>query len=225
VHPTFCSNVTIRNVTVFPGVSNDDGCDPDSCQGVLMDGCSFFTADDNVSIKAGSGPDAVGLPGCSDIVIRNCHCLGSGWSGFTIGSSTTGGIENVFIENCTANHCVGAFYIKSNSDLGGSVRNVWIRSCRAGDCHHLFYLQSDYHSVTGGPDPPLFANLHMRAVSCEDASASAFWFGGDPRLPIRDVDLIDIAIHSTKKLQSIENTVDLYARGITLGGKKVKVIA
>jgi len=225
IHPTFCSNVTIRNVTVFPGVTNDDGCDPDSCQGVLMEGCSFYTADDNVSIKAGSGPDAVGLPACTDIVIRDCHCLGSGWSGFTMGSSTTGGIENVFIENCTANRCIAAFYVKSNSDWGGMVRNVWIRDSRVEHCHHLFLLQTDYDGIGDGPNPPLYESLHMREVSCGDASVSAFWFEGDPRQPIRDVDLIDIAIHSTVKLQLIDNTVGLYATGITLDGKKVTVAA
>ena len=225
IHPTFCTNVTVRDVTVMPGESNDDGCDPDSCTDVLIDGCNFYTADDNISIKAGSGPDAVGLPPCTNIVIQNCLAYGSGWGAYTMGSSTTGGISNVFIQDCFATHCVAAFYIKSNSDLGGSVQDVYIRSCEVDWCHHLLYLQTDYGDIIGGAQPPLFKNIDLQSVTCSVANISAFWFDGEASLPFQTIDLNHIAIGRTPRLTDISHTRGLTYADVTLGGKPVKVIA
>ncbi len=223
IHPTFCTNVTIRNVTVNAGVTNDDGCDPDSCTDVLVEGCSFSTTDDNVSVKAGSGPDAVGLPPCTNIVFLNCRGLASAYSAFTLGTSTTGNIENVFFENCVANDCIAAFYIKSNSDLGGSVQNVWIRSCTVIDCHHLLFLQTDVFNITGGPTPPLYKNINMENVTCADALFSVFWFEGLPALPIQGVTLTDIAIAGAGSIAEVAYTQGLVASNVTLNGKEVSV--
>jgi polygalacturonase len=223
IHPTFCTNVTIRNVSVFPGETNDDGCDPDSCTDVLVDGCSFTTSDDNVSVKAGSGPDAIGLPPCTNIIFTNCRGLTSGDSGFTIGSSTTGNIENVFFENCVAANCIAAFYIKSNTDLGGSVQNIWIRSCQVIDCHHLLFLQTDYLDITGGSSPPLYKNINMEDVTCADALITAFWFEGLAALPIQGVTLTDISIANAGSVEKITHTRGLTATNVTVGGRQVGV--
>jgi polygalacturonase len=225
LHPTFCSSVTVQDVLVLPGITNDDGCDPDSCNDVLIDGCRFNTADDNISIKAGSGPDAIGLQPCTNIVIRNCHALASDWSAYTMGSSTTGNIENVFIENCAATGCIAAFYLKSNTELGGSVQNVWVRQCQVDDCHHLVYLQTDYDYLGDGPLPPLYKNINLADITCADASVSALWFDGDARLPIQDVSLDKIGIGKTPRLDNISNTTGLTAVDVTLGGKRVTVTA
>ena len=223
IHPTFCTNVTIRNVNVFPGVTNDDGCDPDSCTDVLVEGCNFTTSDDNVSVKAGSGPDAIGLPPCANIVFIGCRGLTTTDSAFTMGSSTTGNIENVFFENCMAANCIAAFYIKSNTDLGGSVQNVWIRSCNVLDCHHLLLLETDYLGVTGGVSPPLYRNINMEGVTCADALVSAFWFEGLAALPIQGVTLTDIAIARAGSLEQIAHTRDLVANHVTLAGREVGI--
>jgi polygalacturonase len=223
IHPTFCSNVTIRNVSVFPGYTNDDGCDPDSCTDVLVDGCSFTTSDDNVSVKAGSGSDAVGLPPCTNIVILNCRGLATAYSAFTMGSNTTGNIENVFFENCIATHCVAAFYLKSNTDLGGSVQNVWIRSCTVIDCHHLLFLDTNNPPVTGGSSPPLYKNINMEGVTCADALYSAFWFEGLGALPIQGVTLADISIANAGSIEEIAHTRGLVATNVTVGGREVAI--
>ena len=58
VHPVFCNNVTVRGIHVLPGTTNDDGVDPDSSRDVLIENCTFDTADDNIAIKAGRDQDA-----------------------------------------------------------------------------------------------------------------------------------------------------------------------
>src|SRR5262249_26095469 len=46
VHPTLCTNVTVRGVTARSHGPNNDGCDPESCRGVLIEDCTFDTGDD-----------------------------------------------------------------------------------------------------------------------------------------------------------------------------------
>ena len=75
IHPTFCSNVTVRGVRVDSTNANNDGCDPDSCADVLIEDCDFNTGDDCISVKSGRDADAwkVGKPS-QRIAIRNVVC-------------------------------------------------------------------------------------------------------------------------------------------------------
>jgi polygalacturonase len=223
LHPTFCTNVTIQEVTVWAGTANDDGCDPDSCEYVLVAGCSFSTNDDNVSIKAGLNPDAVGLPSCENIVIQSCNCLSSDWSGLTIGTQVGGVVRNVFIENCTTNNSINAHFIKGHANWGGGVEDIYIRSNHIYSCDSLLALKPDSDDEAGTMGPPRFSNINLADITCEDAKAIAFNFTGDARLPIDGVVLIDISFENAKKLDVIANTAGIEASEITLKGKLVSL--
>jgi len=223
MHPTFCDNVTIAGVTVVPGAKNDDGCDPDSCNNVLVEQCDFSTNDDNVSLKAGLLPDAQGLPGCENIVVRNCQCRRSTWSGLTIGSDAGGIIRNVFIENCTVNHCINAHFIKAWADGGGAIKDIYIRNNDVLACRNVFSVLPDAYDAPGTHGPPVIANLHMENVTCVESIDQPFIFTGDPRLPIDGVVLDNISIAKSEALKvcQIVNTTALTASHITLEGRLV----
>jgi polygalacturonase len=223
MHPVFCRNITIRDVTVLPGTSNDDGCDPDSCSGVLIDGCTFSTADDNISIKAGFGTDAAGLPECENIVIQNCTAIATVWGGYTIGSNTAGNVRNVFIQNCITQKSKNAFFIKSNRQNGGTVENVFIRSSKAIECQQFLYLETNYGGVSSGPAPPLFSNVVLQSMSCDQASGTAFALDGDEANPIQYVALTDIAIGSAQNAQQVTNTLFVASTNVTIGGQQVNI--
>ncbi|SNR77151.1 Glycosyl hydrolases family 28 [Lutibacter agarilyticus] len=99
LHPIFCNNVIIRNVTVKSNNPNNDGADPESCTNVLIEDCNFEIGDDAIAIKSGRDNDAwrVGQPS-ENIVIRN-RLFSSKTNGVCIGSEIAGGVRNVFIEN------------------------------------------------------------------------------------------------------------------------------
>jgi polygalacturonase len=221
LHPTFCTNVTIQEVTVLSGGENDDGCDPDSCRGVLIQGCNFTTVDDNISIKAGLNPDAQGLAGCENIVIQGCNCLRSVWSGLTIGTDVGAFVRNVFIEDCTVGDCVNAHFIKAHANWGGGVENIYIRSNRVLTCDSVLTLQPDSYRDPGTMGPPDFSNINMQDVTCGVSLGPAFNFAGDPRLPIQGVNLSQIAIAKSAKAATISNTLDLLATDITIDGQPI----
>src|SRR5204862_5486200 len=49
VHPVLCENVIVRGLTIDAAGPNTDGCDPESCRGVLIENCFFNTGDDCIA--------------------------------------------------------------------------------------------------------------------------------------------------------------------------------
>ena len=43
MHPLLSKNIIVRNVKVWNEGPNGDGCDPESCENVLIEGCTFHT--------------------------------------------------------------------------------------------------------------------------------------------------------------------------------------
>ena len=57
MHPLLSKNIVVRNVKVWNEGPNGDGCDPESCENVLIEGCTFHTGDDCIAIKSGRNAD------------------------------------------------------------------------------------------------------------------------------------------------------------------------
>ncbi len=135
LHPVLCTNVTLRNVTVHSTNSQGDGSDLEACTDVHVVGCRFNSNDDCVALKAGRDADGhrVGVP-TSNVVIQRCKFSGR-WGGVTIGSEMSGGVRNVFAEDCEINApdfpgrypVKYALYIKTNRKRGGVIDNVHLR--------------------------------------------------------------------------------------------------
>lgn len=57
VNPVKCQSVTIEGLTLQSYGPNNDGVDPESCDGVLIQHCRFATGDDCISLKSGRDRD------------------------------------------------------------------------------------------------------------------------------------------------------------------------
>ena len=53
IHSLFSTSVTIKNVVFESLGPNNDGCDLECSQQVLVEGCTFQQRDDKVVIKSG----------------------------------------------------------------------------------------------------------------------------------------------------------------------------
>ena len=98
INPVFCRSVIVDGVTLSSHGSNNDGCDPESCNGVWIKNCWFDTGDDCISIK--SGRDRDGLTAntpCENILIEN-NDFSDGHGGIALGSEMSGGIRNVLAD-------------------------------------------------------------------------------------------------------------------------------
>jgi polygalacturonase len=170
-HPVFSKNITIRNIIIKKGTTNDDGIDPDGCQNVLIENCSIDTDDDPISIKAGRDNDAWNRMQTKNIIIKNIKGSSKVGNGFCIGSEMSGGVENIFVENYIISKTPNGINMKSNLDRGGFIKNVYIRDVEIDSASNTgILMQKDYHSYRGGNYPPkydgiYFQNIHISYVA------------------------------------------------------------
>lgn len=174
IHPVFCKNLTVRNVKIWNEGPNGDGCDPESCDGVLIEGCNFHTGDDCIAIKSGRNQDgrAYGKPS-ENIIVRNC-VMEDGHGGVVIGSEIAAGARNVFVENCQMNseHLDRVIRIKSNSCRGGITENVFVRNVkvgRCGECVLKVNLNYDNKEQCDRNYPPTVRNIWLEDVTCNQS--------------------------------------------------------
>jgi polygalacturonase len=126
IHPTYCNQVTAKNLVIRTTGGNGDGIDVDSCTHVRIENCDIATGDDCIAIKSGRGMEGYRLARpTEDVLIRNCTLGDSIFACIGIGSETSGGIRNVRIEHCKFTHAkTYALYIKSNTGRGAFIEDI-----------------------------------------------------------------------------------------------------
>ncbi|WP_426208912.1 glycoside hydrolase family 28 protein [Massilia sp. TWP1-3-3] len=131
-HPVNCRNVLIRKVSMDSMGPNSDGFDPEACDGVLVENCTFNTGDDCIAIKAGKNNDTGHGP-TRNIVIQHC-VMNSGHGAVTLGSEMAGGIEHVYAQHLefrnihwASDPLNTAIRMKTNMNRGGFLRHFYVR--------------------------------------------------------------------------------------------------
>lgn len=138
LHPYMSENVVIRNVSIKAHGRNNDGVDPEMSQNVLIENCIFDQGDDAIAVKSGRNQDAWRLNTPSrNIVVRNCT-IKNGHQLLAIGSELSGGIENIFVDNCIVtdeaeSSLLHIVFIKTNERRGGYVKNIFVSNIKAGN--------------------------------------------------------------------------------------------
>ena len=163
INPVLCENVTVRGVTVDSHGPNNDGCDPESCRNVLIEDCVFDTGDDCIAIKSGRNADGrrIGVPS-ENIIIRDCQ-MKDGHGGVVLGSEMSGGIRNVFVENCEMDspNLDRAIRLKSNSLRGGYLENLFVRNVKVGQvADAVVRINLNYDKDRGEHPPTVREHLH-----------------------------------------------------------------
>ena len=138
VHPVFCTDVLVRGITVDSLGPNNDGCNPDSCENVVITGCSFTTGDDCIAVKSGRDADGrrAGRPS-RNILIESCRFT-AGHGALTIGSEASAGASNIQARDLHITTPAGgpvagagvdhALRIKTNSLRGGVIEHVTVEN-------------------------------------------------------------------------------------------------
>jgi polygalacturonase len=206
MNPVYCTNITIQNVTVDTRGPNTDGCDPDSCTGVLIKNCDFSDGDDCIAIKSGRDLDGqkVNIP-CQDIVVENCR-FKAGHGGIGIGSETSGGVQNVFGENChfDSPDLEMAIRLKTNPARGGYIKNVYVRNCevklaKVGIDMPLRYASS---GAIAGNRVPIIRDIDIRNTTFENLIKQPIFIEGWSA----SARITDITIENCHFLQAAESS-------------------
>jgi len=100
VHLYLSKDIVVRNLNIYAHGHNNDGLDPEMSQNVLVENCVFDQGDDAIAVKSGRNPEGWRSKTPSkNIVIRNCT-VKNGHELLAIGSELSGGIENIYMNNC-----------------------------------------------------------------------------------------------------------------------------
>ncbi len=171
IHPLLSENVTVRRVKINNNGPNGDGCDPESCKGVLIEDCFFNTGDDCIAIKSGRNADGrLWNRPSENIIVRNCE-MKNGHGGVVIGSEISGGCRNVFVENnlMDSPNLDRVIRIKTNTCRGGVIENVYVRNVEVGQCREsVLKINLDYerNEICCRNFVPKVRNINLDSVTC-----------------------------------------------------------
>jgi len=217
LHPTLCTNVTIRRVTIIGHGPNTDGADPESCRDVLIEDCIFDTGDDCIALKSGRNADGrrINAP-IENVIIRGCRMI-SGHGGITVGSEVSGGARNIFAEK---NHLDSptlerGLRIKTNSARGGIVENIFARDIEIGNVL-LAPIEIDLRYMSeSGTFAPTVRNIVVERMHSAH-SRHGLYIRALDQAPLQGVIVRDSAFRGVTNGHVIEGVVDLTLTGLTV---------
>ena len=228
IHIFMSENGVLRNLDVRALGHNNDGVDLEMSRNFLVENCTFNQGDDAIVVKAGRNRDGWRLNTPSEnIVVRNCT-VGAGHGLIVIGSELSGGVRNVYAENCRMLNSplaqsLRVLTIKTNYRRGGFVENVFLKNIRAGKLKSsVFFLHTGvFYQWKDFPDYEKritkIDNIRLENIECEESS-SAYDITGDTTLPPRNVVLKNVKIGRVVNfLRKLENCPDLKVENLAYG--------
>jgi polygalacturonase len=220
IHPVLSSNITVRNVDISTHGPNNDGCDPESCRDVLIEGCTFDTGDDCIALKSGRNDDGrrVNVP-IENVVIRNCT-MKDGHGGVVIGSEISGGARNIFAEKCRMDspQLDRALRIKSNSVRGGTIEHIYMRDVTVGEvAEAVVTINFFYEEGDAGKYPPVVRDVEVRNVTSRK-SPYGLLLRGYAHDPVTDVRLIDCTFDNVAKGDLLESVKGISLQNVKMNG-------
>jgi polygalacturonase len=223
IHPVYCENVTFSNVTINSGA---DGIDVDSCKHTVIDGCTFDTADDCISLKSGRGEEGytINRP-CEDVKITNCTFNDKNFACIGIGSETSAGVKDVVVEHCK---CVGArshaVYIKSRPGRGAYVENISVNDMDVSGVKQGFLRlnnlnsgKQDENPVPGDAGIPEFRNFRFTNIRVTDVPMLVQATEIHPKKPLLGLTLTNIT-GTCKAGITLANMKQVAIHGVKVSG-------
>ncbi|WP_394775733.1 glycoside hydrolase family 28 protein [Flavobacterium sp.] len=227
LHPIKTNNIIIDGVTVNSHGPNNDGCDPEYSQNVLIKNCTFNTGDDCIAIKAGRDADGrkVAIPS-KNIIVQNCKMI-DGHGGVVIGSEISAGVNNVFVENCVMDspNLDRAIRIKTNSKRGGVIEDIFVRNLEVGTVKECVLLVTMFYNVYGsqtGNFIPIVRNISLENVTVKNGGKYAVWAEGYEQSPVENITLKNVTVHKVDKVSLLKNVKNINFINTIVNEKKVE---
>lgn len=197
LHPVYCEDVIIRNITVLTHGPNTDGLNPDSCKNMLIENCTFETGDDCIAINSGMNEDGwrVNIPS-ENIEIRACRMNG-GHGGLTIGSAMSGGVRNIYAHDCTIQNTWQGIRLKSMRGRGGYAENVVFENIEINHVSgqavqiNMFYEASTV--IPKSQTPSDFKDIVIKNISGQGAK-TGIEIRGLPEHKLQNISLENISL-------------------------------
>lgn len=230
IHPWFCKNLKLENVTVKNKFSaqNGDGIDIESCEYVEVSNCVFEVGDDGICVKSGKNAEARQFYGpCKNVWIHDCKVFDA-HGGFVIGSEMSRGVSDVLVENCTFIGTDIGVRFKSAIGRGGVVENIHIENINMANIVEESFIftmgyvlkllenfnEQEIGSSTIKEDIPEFKDIYIKNVECNGAKLG-IKINGLNELPIHDIHFENVNINCDKALD-LSLCKDIYFENVNV---------
>lgn len=218
IHPLMCNHTTVSHVTVnnpWYG-QNNDAIDLESCRYGKLDNCYFDTGDDAITLKSGRDEDGRrrNIP-TEHWIITNTKVI-HGHGGFVIGSEMSGGVNHIYVDNCTFKGTDIGLRFKTTRGRGGLVSDIYISNINmagiVGEAilFNMFYAAKDPIALPGeerkkeayAPMPfsettPVFKDFYLENIHCNGAERS-LGISGLPESNLENVQIKNSSLNTTK---------------------------
>ncbi len=212
VHPYYCDNVKILNVTIEnPSDSpNTDGIDPECVTNLLILGTRVSVGDDCVALKSGKlYMSRNHYKRTEHVKIRNC-LFESGHGSVTIGSEIAAGVTDLNVEKCIFRGTDRGIRLKTRRGRGDRsvLDGLHFQNIRMEHVHmplvagmfyfcdpdgHSEYVQSqEYHPVDDRT--PRIGTITVRDVTCTGADESFVCVYGLPEQKIEELYMEHVSV-------------------------------
>ncbi|MES2797988.1 MAG: glycosyl hydrolase family 28 protein [Bacteroidota bacterium] len=224
MHPLLCEHISVKNVTVRNTwyAPNSDAIDLESCRNGIVEGCSFDTGDDGITIKSGRDEQGRkrGVP-TENFIIKN-NKVYRAHGGFVIGSEMSGGVRNMYISDCTFMGTDVGLRFKTARGRGGTVENIFVNNINMtqipGEAiiFDMYYAAKD--PVPANPNDqflpiiqaeplndgtPTFRNFQIKNIICKGAETGIL-IRGLPESKVKNISIENAYIESNKGIVVIE---------------------
>jgi polygalacturonase len=224
IHPLLSENIIVRDLHLNSLGPNNDGCNPESCKNVLIENCYFNTGDDCIAIKSGRNSDGLKTVPSEDIYVRNCF-MENGHGGVVMGSEISGGIRNVFVENCQMDspELERVIRVKTNSNRGGVVENIYVRNCKIGEVKEaILRIDCVYDIKNEGIDTlyPVVRNVFIDSVQCNRSKFALLIEGIEGKNCVYGIHVSNCDFEGVLKENSIKYSSDITLENVLINDKK-----
>lgn len=227
IHPVFCRDLSIQDVTVKnPGdAPNTDGIDIDSCEYVEITNCKINVGDDAIALKSGSGEDGIRMNRpTSNVKISGC-VVNQGHGGVVIGSETAAGINTVEVDNCKFVGTDRGIRIKTRRQRGGAVKNLLFKNLEMQENICPVAINMFYCCGTKRTEPEFFSqeplpvqsstpSVHdvlIEDINATGCKASAGFIAGLPECKIKNLVIRNSKFVVNPLAEELPNVSDMFA--------------
>ena len=225
-HLIGCDNVTVRGVSVDCTNLNSDGVDPESSTNVLIEDCYFHTGDDCIAVKSGRDQDGwrLGQP-TENVVIRRCT-FDTFSNGICIGSEISGGVRNIFVEDCHIIRAKQGLYFKSNQDRGGYIERVFVRNITVDRVDaNLVKFEPAYKNEGSQYYPTPMRHFVLERIEADTAAVCGIHLVGFPDTPVEDVTIRHLRLADTPTPMTLAHYKGLTLEDVRINGEAMQAPA
>jgi len=218
IHPLLSQDVTVRRVKCISHGPNSDGCDPESCQRVLIEGCEFDTGDDCIALKSGRNEDGrrFAVP-VQQVLIQDC-VMKDGHGGVVLGSEISGGARDIFARRLVMSspELERGLRIKTNASRGGVIQNVALRDIVIGQVKDAIVVNYFYEEGRSGEFLPSVSQVSLHNIEIQQAER-LFEIRGFDEAPVGRLSLSKLTVQA-KALGVLQAVTQVDTSAVMLNG-------